>query len=89
MQNEKDEYTIDNASSSALRKAQIAFDGAAEKMGVQNEDDVQSLIDEVRDIPNAETKKTLAEYEEMKNNKESYKRYNSFDEALDDDFYDY
>lgn len=89
MQNEKDEYTIDNASSSALRKAQIAFDGATEKMGVQNEDDVQSLIDEVRDIPNAETKKTLAEYEEMKNNKESYKRYNSFDEALDDDFYDY
>ena len=89
MQNEKDEYTIDNASSSALRKAQIAFDGAAEKMGVQNEDDVQSLIDEVRDIPNAETKKTLAEYEEMKKNKESYKRYNSFDEALDDDFYDY
>jgi len=89
MQNEKDEYTIDNASSSALRKAQIAFDGATEKMGVQNEDDVQSLIDEVRDIPNAETKKTLTEYEEMKKNKESYKRYNSFDEALDDDFYDY
>ncbi|NLJ64270.1 MAG: hypothetical protein GX337_02620 [Christensenellaceae bacterium] len=89
MQNEKDEYTIDNASSSALRKAQIAFDGAAEKMGVQNEDDVQSLIDEVRDIPNAETKKTLAEYEEMKNNKESYKRYNSFDEALDDSFDNY
>ena len=32
----------------ALHKAQKAFEGVAEQMGVYNEDDVQALVDEVR-----------------------------------------
>ena len=32
----------------AIRKAQSAFSGAAETMGISNEEDVQALIDEVR-----------------------------------------
>jgi DNA-damage-inducible protein J len=40
---------------------------------------------EVRRLaPNAETKEALAEYEEMKNNPNNYKRYNSFEEAMDE-----
>ncbi len=40
---------------------------------------------EVRRLaPNAETKAALAEYEEMKNNPNNYKRYNSFEEAMDE-----
>ena len=35
-----------------------------------------------RDVPNAVTLNALAEYEEMKNNPEKYKRYDSFEEAL-------
>lgn len=42
------EITLSNASGSAIRKAQAAFAGAAEEMGVRNEDDVQALVDEVR-----------------------------------------
>ena len=34
--------------------------------------------------PNAETKAALAEYEEMKNNPEGYKRYGSFAEVMDE-----
>lgn len=46
---EKDgEIVIRNASAHAIRKAQSAFSGAAEEMGVLNEDDVQALVDEVR-----------------------------------------
>ena len=37
-----------------------------------------------RDIPNKETQAALAEFEEMKNNKEKYKRYNSFSEILEE-----
>ncbi|MBO4502005.1 MAG: type II toxin-antitoxin system RelB/DinJ family antitoxin [Clostridia bacterium] len=33
-----------------------------------------------RYTPNAETKAALAEYDEMKNNPDKYKRYGSFDE---------
>lgn len=42
------EVVITNASTNAIRKAQRAFEGAADSMGVKNEDDVQALIDEVR-----------------------------------------
>ena len=31
-----------------INNAQAAFEGAAEKMGVSNEDDVQALVDEMR-----------------------------------------
>ena len=34
--------------------------------------------------PNAETRAALAEYEEMKKNPEAYKRYDSFDDALNE-----
>ena len=42
------EVVITNASTNAIRKAQRAFEGAADSMGIKNEDDVQALIDEVR-----------------------------------------
>jgi len=42
------EVVIDNASAQVIYKAQKAFEGVAEQMGVYNEDDVQALVDEVR-----------------------------------------
>lgn len=42
------EVVINNASAQAIYKAQKAFEGVAEQMGVYNEDDVQALVDEVR-----------------------------------------
>ncbi|HKM38712.1 MAG TPA: AbrB/MazE/SpoVT family DNA-binding domain-containing protein [bacterium] len=42
------EVVISNASSKALFKAQAAFNGAAEAMGIYDENDVQTLVDEVR-----------------------------------------
>ncbi len=42
------EVVINNASAQAIYKAQKAFKGVAEQMGVYNEDDVQALVDEVR-----------------------------------------
>ena len=42
------EIVVSNASSKAIRKAQTAFAGAAETMGVTSEDDIQALVDEVR-----------------------------------------
>ena len=47
-QNNNGERVINNASAKAIYKAQAAFEGAAEKMGVSNEDDVQALVDEMR-----------------------------------------
>ena len=47
-QNNEGEVVLSNASASAIRKAQNAFTGAAEAMGVRDEDDVQALIDELR-----------------------------------------
>ena len=38
------------------------------------------------DIPNEETEAALAEYEEMKNDPQKYKRYHSFDEVLKEVF---
>lgn len=48
VERENGEIVINNASSTAILKAQKALDGMAEVMGVRNEDDVQALIDEVR-----------------------------------------
>ena len=42
------EIVIDNASADALLKAQKAFEGVADELGVRDEDDVQALVDEVR-----------------------------------------
>lgn len=41
-----------------------------------------------RPVPNAETRAALDEYEEMKRNPDSYKRYDSFDEVLNEVFND-
>ena len=42
------EVVISNASAIAINKAQEAFAGVAESMGVYNSDDVQALVDGVR-----------------------------------------
>lgn len=42
------DVVMSNASTEALRKAQLAFAGAAAELGVADEDDVQALVDEVR-----------------------------------------
>ena len=47
-QNQGGEVVLSNASATAIRKAQAAFAGLAEELGVANEDDVQALVDEVR-----------------------------------------
>ena len=47
-QNQGGEVDLSNASATAIRKAQAAFAGLAEELGVANEDDVQALVDEVR-----------------------------------------
>ncbi len=39
---------MSNASEEEISKAQIAFAGAAEALGVTNEDDIQALVNEVR-----------------------------------------
>ena len=48
LQKPNGEVVIDNASSKAIYKAQYAFMGVAEEMGVYNEKDVQDLVNEVR-----------------------------------------
>ena len=48
LQNQNGEIVISNASAAAVRKAQAAFAGAAEALGVTSEDDIQVLVDEVR-----------------------------------------
>ena len=48
IQNPNGEIVVTNASDAAIRKAQAAFTGAAETMGVSNEDDVQALVDNLR-----------------------------------------
>lgn len=42
------EIVITNASAQAIRKAQAAFSGVAEEAGIHSEEDVQSLVDEIR-----------------------------------------
>lgn len=47
-QKQDGEIVVSNASAAAIRKAQSAFVGAAEAMGIDSEDDIQALVDEVR-----------------------------------------
>lgn len=42
------EVVVSNASNQALKEAQIAFKGAAKELGVSDENDVMSLINEIR-----------------------------------------
>lgn len=46
--NQSGDIVISNASAQALQRAQVAFAGAAEEMGVADEQGVQALVDEVR-----------------------------------------
>ena len=46
-QKQNGEIVVSNASAAAIR-AQAAFAGAAEELGVSSEDDIQALVDEVR-----------------------------------------
>lgn len=48
LQKQDGEIVLSNASAQAIRKGQAAFAGAAEDMGVSGENDVQTLVDEVR-----------------------------------------
>ena len=45
---EGDKVILTNASTNALQKAQEAFRGAAEELGVKNEQDVIKLVKEIR-----------------------------------------
>lgn len=47
-QKQDGEVVVSNASAQAIRKAQAAFADAADAMGVSSEDDVQTLVNEVR-----------------------------------------
>lgn len=47
-QKQDGEIVMSNASAKAIRKAQAAFSGAAEEMGVFSEEDVQTLVNETR-----------------------------------------
>jgi len=47
-QKQDGEVVMSNASTQAIHKAQAAFAGAAETMGITSEDDIQALVDEVR-----------------------------------------
>jgi AbrB family looped-hinge helix DNA binding protein len=47
-QKQNGEVVVSNASMQSIYKAQTAFSGAAEEMGVCNEEDVQALVDEIR-----------------------------------------
>ena len=47
-QKQDGEIVMSNASSQEIRKAQAAFTGVAEDMGIYSEDDFQALVDEVR-----------------------------------------
>lgn len=48
LQKQNGEIVVSNASAAAIRKAQIAFAGAAEALNVSNEEDIQALVDEAR-----------------------------------------
>lgn len=47
-QKQDGEVVVSNASAKAIHKAQAAFSGAAEYMGLRDEDDIQALVDEAR-----------------------------------------
>lgn len=48
LQKPNGEIVISNASAAAIRKAQVAFAGADEALGVSSEDDIQALVNEAR-----------------------------------------
>lgn len=48
IQNPNGEIVVNNASASAIIKAQKAMDAVAEAIGVNSEEDVQELVNEVR-----------------------------------------
>ena len=48
LQKQNGEIIVSNASATAIRKAQVAFKGVAEEMGINSEDDIQELVNEVR-----------------------------------------
>jgi len=48
MLKEGDKLLFNNASATAILKAQKTFEGVAETAGIQDEDQVQALVDEVR-----------------------------------------
>ncbi len=48
MQNNNGEILLYDAAELAIRKAQKAFEGAAERLAVKNDDDVMALVREVR-----------------------------------------
>ena len=47
-QKQDGEVVVSNASAQAIRRAQTAFAGAADTMGISSEEDVQALVDEIR-----------------------------------------
>ncbi|AGL00389.1 AbrB/MazE/SpoVT family DNA-binding domain-containing protein [Desulfoscipio gibsoniae] len=48
IERENGEIVINNASATAILKAQKAFKDVAEAIGIKNQDEVQALVDEVR-----------------------------------------
>ena len=48
IERENGEIVINNASATAILKAQKAFEGVAEAIGIKDEDEVQALVGEVR-----------------------------------------
>lgn len=48
IERENGEIIINNASATAILKAQKAFEEVAEKAGIRDEDQVQALVDELR-----------------------------------------
>jgi looped-hinge helix DNA binding domain, AbrB family len=48
IERENGEIVINNASATAILKAQKAFEGVAEAIGVKDEDEAQAFVDEVR-----------------------------------------
>lgn len=48
LQKQDGDIVISNASAQAIQKAQAAFSGAAEEMGITDEENVQALVNEVR-----------------------------------------
>ena len=48
LQKQNGEIIVSNASATAIPNAQAAFKGVAEEMGINSEDDIQELVNEVR-----------------------------------------
>lgn len=48
LKNSNGEIVLNNASAQAMYNAQQAFAGVAEEINIYNDDDVQALVDEIR-----------------------------------------